>query len=99
VCVFIHCAGVHGSLHNEQCVPRHCISKKTVAFALNNSLCCELYICVRCVNSVRVMKCVDGIWHASKLLDVRTNSGYKVLFVGLFAVSLPNVKKIYVVRV
>jgi hypothetical protein len=74
--VFIHYAGVHGHLHNEQCVPRHSISKKTVAFAMNSSLCCELYICVRCENSVRVMKCVDGIWHASKLLDIGTNSGY-----------------------
>ena len=40
-----------------------------------------------------------GIWHASKLLDVRMNFIYKVLFVGLLSVSLSNVKSIYIVRV
>ena len=49
VCLYI----VHGNLHNEQCVPRHSISKKPVAFAVNSCYCCELYVCVRFVNSVK----------------------------------------------
>ena len=59
--MFIHGAGVHGNLHTEQCVPRHSISKKPVAFAVSSSVCCELYVCVRFVNSIRVMKCV--VWN------------------------------------
>jgi len=54
VCLYI----VHGNLHNEKCVPWHSISKKPVAFAVNSCHCCELYICVRFANSLRVMKCV-----------------------------------------
>ena len=54
-------ACVHGILPIEQCVPRHSISKKPVAFAVNSCHCCELYVCVRFVNSVTVMKCV--VWN------------------------------------
>lgn len=69
VCAFIHCSGVHGSLHNEHCVPRHSTSKKLVAFAMNSCLCCDLYICGRFVNSIRVMKCV--VWNLACQLIVR----------------------------